>query len=87
MKIESKVRGDKSKKVHKIYSTKTPYQRLIESDYLSEEEKEKLREKRESFDYFEICEKIKKLLIKLDKAYQKKYILQRSREHEYINKF
>ena len=87
MKIESKVRDDKSKKVHKTYSTKTPYQRLIESDYLSEEEKEKLREKRESFDYFEICEKIKKLLIKLDKAYQKKYILQRSRELEYINKF
>ena len=87
MKIESKVKDDKSRKVHKTYSIKTPYQRLIESKYLSDKEKERLKIRKESLNYFEVCEKIKKLLIKLDKCYRNKYILKRSREHEYLNEF
>jgi len=63
------------------------YQRLIESKYLSDKEKERLKIRKESLNYFEVCEKIKKLLIKLDKCYRNKYILKRSREHEYLNEF
>lgn len=66
---------------------KTPYQRFIESKYLSDKEKESLKIRKESLNYFEVCEKIKKLIIKLDKCYRNKYILKRSREHEHLNEF
>jgi len=65
----------RGRKAHKSYTTETPYYRLMTSDRLTEEEKQRLTELRNSTDFFKLSQHIEKLQTNLDRAYHKKYHL------------
>ena len=71
MKVVEKQR--KGRKVHKKYTTETPYHRLIHSHQLTEEEKRELTRLRTATDFFKLIQSIEQLQMKLDRAYHKKY--------------
>jgi hypothetical protein len=71
MKLKEKLR--EGGRVHRKYDTpKTPYQRLIESDYISKETKEKLKSIYDSLNPLELKRAIEVKLDKLYKAYEGK---------------
>ena len=71
MKLKEKIR-DKGK-VHRRYDTpKTPYQRLMESEHIPEETKEKLKELYQSLNPAELKRKIDEKIHRLFKVYEEK---------------
>jgi len=71
MKLKEKIR--EGGRVHRKYGTpKTPYQRLMESDYISKEAKEKLKSIYDSLNPLELKRAIEVKLDKLYKAYEGK---------------
>ncbi len=71
MKLKEKIR-DKGK-VHRRYDIpKTPYQRLMESEHIPEETKEKLKELYQSLNPAELKRKIDKKIHRLFKVYEEK---------------
>jgi hypothetical protein len=71
MKLKEKIR-DKGK-VHRRYDTpKTPYQRLMESEHIPEETKEKLKELYQSLNPAELKRKIDEKIHQLFKVYEEK---------------
>jgi len=58
-KLKEKLKDSRGKTVKKVYEkAKTPYQRLIESEYLDEKEKERLKRIYESLDMVKLREEI-----------------------------
>ena len=77
MKLKEKIR-DKGK-VHRKYDVpRTPYQRLIESEQISEETKKKLKELYQSLNPAELKRKIDEKVHKLFEAYERKKGIQTS---------
>jgi len=71
VKLKEKIR-DKGK-VHRRYDTpKTPYQRLMESEHIPEETKEKLKELYQSLNPAELKRKIDEKIHRLFKVYEDK---------------
>jgi hypothetical protein len=65
-KLKSKVKNDKGKTIKKEYEKpKTPYQRLLESDTVSEKTKSQLKETYESLNMVKLREEINVLVDKL----------------------
>jgi len=60
-------------KYRKIYETKTPYTRLMESEEVSEEKKSELTQLKKSINLYKLSREIAMLLNKLDKAYERKH--------------
>jgi hypothetical protein len=60
-------------KVKKKYSVETPYRRLMNSDSLTDEEKQRLAALRACTDFFVLVRRIAQLQDHLDRAYHKKY--------------
>ena len=71
MKLREKQR--KGGRVHKTYTTATPYHRLLHSERLTAEEKRTLTELRTTTDFFDLIHSIQTLQRNLDRAYHKKY--------------
>ena len=67
-----KVINKQGKKKKRIYETKTPYKRLLESNDIPEEKKQELIEMKKNLNLYEINRKIESLQKKLNKAYLKK---------------
>lgn len=77
MKLKEKIR--EKGKVHRKYDTpKTPYQRLMESDQISEETKKRLTQLYKSLNPAELKRKIDEKVHKLYKAYERKRGIQTS---------
>lgn len=60
-------------KVHRKYEIDTPFNRMLRSGTIDEEDKKRLIDIRKSLDFVELSRKIEELLKKLDRAYKKKY--------------
>lgn len=60
-------------KVHKVYDIDTPYNRVLRSLDVSEEKKQKLRERKAGLSYLKLLQRIHSLQKKLDQAYKEKY--------------
>jgi len=60
-------------KVYKRYTIDTPFNRIMNSGYLTEEEQQRLAKIRTTIDYFQLIKSIEDLKKKLDRAYQSKY--------------
>jgi len=60
-------------KVHRKYEIDIPYNRVLKSTEITEEEKQELSERKDSLSYLAILQKIIKLQLKLDRVYRKKY--------------
>lgn len=71
MKIAEKRR--EGGRVKKKYSVETPYRRLMQSNHLTKEKKQRVAQLRASTDFFELIKRIEALKCALDRAYQKKY--------------
>ena len=61
-KLKTRIRNDNGKTIKKVYERpETPYQRLLESEQLEEEQKEKLREIYKSLNMVKLREEIERL--------------------------
>jgi len=67
--VEKRYEGGR---MRKIYETKTPFKRLLESEEVDDEKKEELRKLKDSIDLYELNKKIAKCLRELDNAYNNK---------------
>ncbi|HET8685339.1 MAG TPA: hypothetical protein VFM18_01595 [Methanosarcina sp.] len=65
-KLKEKLRDSKGRVIRRVHDKpKTPYQRLIESDQISEQTKEKLKSIYESVDMIELRQEINKITHRL----------------------
>jgi len=73
--MKVKRREERDGKMRKVYETKTPLKRLLEASEVYKNKKTELIMLKKSVNIYELNKKIKRLLVKLDNAYNKKYSL------------
>jgi len=71
--MKVKRREEREGKMRKVYETKTPFKRLLEAPEVDKNKKTELIMLKKSVNLYELNERMKKLLKKLDKAYSKKF--------------